>query len=184
MRVEQAGQLLPHRLGGGDDQAAELVAGLGAGLDRAAAGHLQGPDRFHRAVTGLWLPRRLAVEGGQRGGDRIGGIGLAAPTPGLPVRPDDLGDLDALGGQVAGQPGAVTPGALHADFDQLTVAAHPGQRRRIACRGGRELPGPQHPAGLIGHAGHMHLGMGIHATGDEPACICDRGHVVSIPCTD
>jgi hypothetical protein len=34
----QGGQLLPHRLGGSDDQAAELVAGLGAGLDRAAAG--------------------------------------------------------------------------------------------------------------------------------------------------
>ena len=64
------------------------------------------------------------------------------------------------------------------------MAAHPGQRRPVTRGGGRELPGPQNPAGLIGHAGHMHLGMGIHAAGDGPACICDRGHVVSISCTD
>jgi hypothetical protein len=113
----QASQFLPQRLGGGDDQAAELVAGLGAGLDRAAAGHLQGPDRFHRAVTGFRLTRRLAVQGGQRGGDCIGGIGLAAPAPRLPVRPDHLRHLDAAGGQVAGQPSPVAPGAFHPDLD-------------------------------------------------------------------
>src|SRR5262249_60059890 len=61
LRRGKGGYLLPQLLRGGDDQAEELVASLGAGLDRAPAGHLQGADRLHRAITGLRLPRRLAV---------------------------------------------------------------------------------------------------------------------------
>ena len=70
----QGGQFLPQHLGSGDDQIAELVAGLGAGLDRAAAGYLQGPDRLHRAVTGLRLPRCLTVQRGKCGRDGISSI--------------------------------------------------------------------------------------------------------------
>ncbi len=180
LRRGQAGQPCPQDLGGGDNEVAELVSGLGAGLDRAAAGHLQRPDRLRRPVTGLRRPRRIAVQGGQRGGDRVGGIGLAVPTAGLPVRPDHLGHLHAGGGQVAGQAGAVAAGALHADLHQFAVAPHPGQRRPEARPGGRELLGPQDPAYLVDHAGHVHLGVGVHAPGDEPDCICDRRHVVSI----
>jgi len=36
----QQGELRAQRLGGGDDQIAQPVAGLGAGLDRAASGEL------------------------------------------------------------------------------------------------------------------------------------------------
>jgi hypothetical protein len=50
-------------------------------------------------------PGRLAVQGSQRGRDRISSIGLAAPPPGLPVRPDDLCYPDALRSKVTGQPG-------------------------------------------------------------------------------
>ena len=153
-------------LGGGEDQVAELVAGLGAGLDRAAAGDLQRADRLCRAVTGLRRPGRFAVQCGQGGGDRVGGIRLAAAAARLPVRPDHLGHLNALGGEVAGQPGAVAAGALHADLHQLAVTPHPGQRRLVACRADGELPGAQDPAGLVDHAGHVHLGVGIHAPGD------------------
>jgi hypothetical protein len=166
LRRGQAGQLVPHLLGGGDDQVAELVAGLGAGLDRAAAGDPQRPDRLHRAVTGLRRPGCLAVQGGQRGGDRVGDVGLAAPAAGLPVRPDHLGHLHALGGEVAGQPGAVAAGALHPHLHQVAVASHPGQRRLVTRRVGGELPGAQDPADLAGHAGHVHLSVGVHAPGD------------------
>jgi hypothetical protein len=37
-------------------------------------------------------------------------------APGLAVRPHHLGHLNAAGGQVAGQPGTVTAGALHPTF--------------------------------------------------------------------
>jgi hypothetical protein len=70
------GELLPQLLGGGEDQVTQLVAGLGAGFDRAGPGHPQRQDRLHQPVAALWHPRRLAAEGGQRGSHRVGGIGL------------------------------------------------------------------------------------------------------------
>ena len=69
----------------------------------AAAGHSQHPDRLHSPVVGLRRPGGFAVEGGQRGGDRVGGVGRA-PAAGQPVRPDYLGYLHALAGQAAAPP--------------------------------------------------------------------------------
>jgi hypothetical protein len=53
-------------------------------------GHPQHPDRLGCPVAALRHIRRLAVEGGQRRGHRVGGIGLGALAAGLPIRPDHL----------------------------------------------------------------------------------------------
>jgi hypothetical protein len=55
---------------------------------------------------------------------------------------------------------------------------------RAACFPGgpgfrREFLSADYPACLAGHAGHVYLGVGIHATGDERPGICDRSHVLS-----
>jgi hypothetical protein len=55
------GQLLAQRLGCGEDQVTQLVACLGAGLDRVGPGHPQRPDRprlpRHGSSASL-MPRR------------------------------------------------------------------------------------------------------------------------------
>jgi hypothetical protein len=49
----QPGDLLAQRPGCGEDQAAQRVAGPGAGLDRCRAGRFQRPDRLSRPVAAL-----------------------------------------------------------------------------------------------------------------------------------
>jgi hypothetical protein len=55
----EAGQIVTQVLRCGGEQAVQLVERRGAGLDRAAAGHPQRPDRFDRSSAGLRGPRRL-----------------------------------------------------------------------------------------------------------------------------
>jgi hypothetical protein len=81
--------------------------------DSDGPGHPQHPDRLGRPVAALRHIKRLAVEGGQRRGHRVGGIGLAALAAGLPIRPDHLDHRHPRGRQVAGQPAVVAAGALH-----------------------------------------------------------------------
>jgi hypothetical protein len=173
------GELLPQLLGGGEDQVTQLVAGLGAGFDRAGPGHPQRPNGLGCPVAAFWHARCLAAEGGQRGSHRVGGVGLAALAAGLAVRPHHLGHLHATGGQVAGQPGAVTAGALHPYLRQLAMRAHPGQRRLIPGRTSRERLGAQHPAHLNQHRGHVHIGVRVHAPRDRQHLLCDPGHNLS-----
>ena len=127
---------------------------------------------------GLRSTARLAVERRQGGGGRVGRIGLAALAAGLAVGADHLDHLDPLGSQVAGQSGPVTAGALHTNLDQPAMPAHPGQHRLVAAGGGRELLGAQHPADGVHHGGDVHLGMGVHTTGDGLCWVCNPGHVV------
>jgi hypothetical protein len=44
---------------------------------------------------------------------------------------------------VPGQPGPVAAGALHADLDQVAMAAHPRHSHPVTGQGGRELPGAE-----------------------------------------
>ena len=62
-------------LTGGDQQAVDLVGGLGAGLDCGAACHAQHPDRLHRPVGGFGHCGGLAAERGTSRGLGVDGIG-------------------------------------------------------------------------------------------------------------
>jgi len=109
---------------------------------------------LHRPVTGLRRPGRLAVQGGQRGGDRVGATGLAAAAAGLPVRPDHLGHLHALGGQVAGQAGPVASAA---------GATSDGGRPAPIRIGARIDPPPMPPTQPTMAATRTRTGGGIRA---------------------
>jgi hypothetical protein len=94
-------------------QRADLVGGLGAGLDRAAAGHHQRAQFPDGAVA--VLGDGTGIPGQHRAGcclgvDRVA-LALAA-SPG-PVRAIHLDHIDALVGEVLGEPVAVAGGALH-----------------------------------------------------------------------
>src|SRR6266487_3543296 len=134
---------------------------------------------LHQPVAALRHAGRLTVEGGQRGRHRVSGIGFAALPTGLAVRPDHLDHLNAAGGQVAGQPGTVTAGALHPHLGQLAVCAHPGQRSLISGRISREGLGAQHPAHLIHRRSHMHVRVSVHAPGNGQLLLCEPGHNLS-----
>ena len=80
----------------GVDDGVELVGGLGAGLDGAAPGDSQQPDRFHRAGLRLRGAGRLAGQHRPGGADGVGRVGLAVAATMLPVRAGHLDHRHAL----------------------------------------------------------------------------------------
>ena len=82
----QAAELAPQGFRGGHDDGAELVERGGAGLDRAAAGHLQHADGFDRA--GAEFGHGGGPSGQHRPGgcDRVDRVGLAQAATLGPVR--------------------------------------------------------------------------------------------------
>jgi hypothetical protein len=88
----------------------------------------------------------------------------------LAVRAIDLHDPDAGRGQVPGQPGAVAAGALDAGQGHVPEPAQPAEQIGVPGRGGRELPHAEQPAERIQRGGYVHVGVGIHAAGDD-ACV-------------
>ena len=174
----QPGEPPADLLGCGEDQVAQLVAGLGAGLDRAGPGHPQRPDRPPPPRRGSSAPRNASP---LRAASAAATASAAPDLPrwGLPVRPHHLGHLHAAGGQVAGQPGAVAAGALHpppwpARRARASRPARPGTRPPWPGR-----PGCPAPAHLIHRRGHVHVSMGVHAPGDGQHLLCDPGHDLS-----
>jgi len=81
----QSSQLGPQLLGGGGDQAAELVEGPDPVLAGAGAGHPQYADGLHAAVSRLGQALGAARQGCSGGLDRVERIGLAGPAPLLAV---------------------------------------------------------------------------------------------------
>jgi hypothetical protein len=69
-------------------------------------------------------------------------------TAGRPVGPVDLPHPLTVGGQEAGQPGAVAAGAFHSPGDGLAQALGPSQERGVAGAGGRGHGGAK-PAPLL-----------------------------------
>ncbi|MDT7714153.1 MAG: hypothetical protein QOH09_145 [Pseudonocardiales bacterium] len=71
---------------GRDQQRLELIGGLGASLDRAAAGHPQRPDRFDDPVAGLRDRGAGGTQGGPGRGIGIDRVRLALRATSPPVR--------------------------------------------------------------------------------------------------
>jgi hypothetical protein len=117
----------------------EFVHAGGTGLDRTGTYRVQGADRLGDAVPGLG--HRLGTPGQHRisGGVGIQWVGLTLGAALPPVRPVDLDHLHTLAGQVAGQRRAIGAGAFHPDRVNPPETAHPRQQRPIPGRGGREF---------------------------------------------
>ncbi|WP_346347498.1 hypothetical protein [Streptomyces sp. YIM 121038] len=78
--VAQPGQEFPEFGIGADQDALELVDGLGAGRDRRAFGELDQPQHLHRAVARL--RRGPAGQHGSGSGFGVDGVGLAVTSAG------------------------------------------------------------------------------------------------------
>ena len=166
----EPGEPGPQVIRPGHDQRPGLVDRLGPLIAGAAFGDHQRPDRLHRAVPALRRPCCPAGLRGPRGADRVQRIRLALAVAVLAIRAVDLDDPDAGRGQVPGQPGAVAAGALDADQGEVPEPAQPAEQIGVPGRGGRELPHPQKAAERIQCGGHVHVGVGVHAAGDD-ACV-------------
>jgi hypothetical protein len=110
------------------------------------------------------------------GGDRVDRVGLALPAAGLAIRPVDLDHRDGLGGQVAGQTGAVGAGALHPHLDQRAEAAQPGQQCHVAGCGGSELRVAEQPSRAVDRGCMVGSAVGVHAAEDIQACTRHDGY--------
>jgi hypothetical protein len=89
------------------------------------------------------------------------GIASALEASGLAVGPVDLQHRLVVGGEEAGQPGAVAAGAFHPPGDGRTEPPGPGQQLSVAGRGGRDLQGVQLAAELVGGVGDVDVQVGI-----------------------
>ena len=98
--------------------------------------------------------------------DGVEGIGLARPTPLLAVRPIDLDDVDAVGLQVTGEPGAVAASALDADQGDGSEAAQPAEQAPVAGGVRGKRLDAQQPADGVQGGGHMDVEVGVNASGD------------------
>ena len=100
------------------------------------------------------------------GGLGVEGVGLAVAAPGLAVGPVDLQDGLAVGGEEAGQGGAVGAGALHAPGDGLAEPARPGEQVVVAGGGGGDLDGVDAAAELVVGVGDVDVQVGVDPDGD------------------
>src|SRR5215510_6066296 len=106
------------------------------------------------------------------------GPGLARPPPVLPVGTIHLHHPHPRRGDVPGQAGTVPAGPFDAGQAHRAEPAQPAQQLGISSRGGRELGDAEQPADRVERGGDVHVGVGVHATGDSAclhACLYD-GH--------
>jgi len=103
---------------------------------------------------------------GPRGADRVQRAGLALPAAVLPARPVRLHHPDTGGGQVPGQPRAVTAGPLDAHQGDGPEPAQPAQQAGLAGGGSRELLHAEQPPDGVQRGCDMHLGVGVDTAGD------------------
>ena len=146
--------------GAGHDDSVDLVGGDGAGLDRGAARHTQGPDRLDASVGALGHHCGTAVERGPCRWLRVDGVGLAAAAAHLAVRAVRIDDVDAGSREVPGEARAVGAGSLHADALDAAVAAEPSQQRRAAGGVRVERGAAQDPCGAVEDGGDMGVVVG------------------------
>src|SRR5436305_13924700 len=123
---------------GGDDQAADLLPGLGARLDRAAPGDLQHPDRLDDPVAALRRRSCFARQDQPSWRLRVDGVRLAEVTAAAAARPGDLDHLDALPGQETRKASTEAAGALDAGHRNGSAVARPSKEQPITASGRRE----------------------------------------------
>ena len=162
-------------LGGGHDDSVDLVGGDGAGLDRGAARHTQGPDRLDASVGALGHHCGTAVERGPRRCLRVDGVGLAAAAAHLAVRAVHIDDVDAGSREVPGEARAVGAGSLHADALDAAVAAEPSQQRRVAGGVRVERGAAQDPSGAVEDGGDMGVLVGVDPAEYGGVVLCHDG---------
>jgi hypothetical protein len=164
---------------GGDQQPFQGIDGLGAGLDGALAGHPQAADHLDRAVLGLGGAGGHSGLDGAGGGVGIDWVALAMAAASRPVGPVDLQDSLAVGGQEAGQPGAVTAGALHPPGHGLAQALGPAQQLGVAGGGSRGHGGGQPTSLLVPSSSDMAMLVGVDPDGDlRPRGVCHGGGAI------
>jgi hypothetical protein len=126
----QGPQLAADGVGGGVDQAVELVGGRGPRLERTGAGDPQLAERFHGPVAGLGDHGGVTGEHSSRRGFCVDGVGLAAPTAGLTVRSVHLQHVEPAGPEVPAQSRSPGAGALDADGETSPWPVTQRARRR------------------------------------------------------
>jgi hypothetical protein len=113
-------------------QVTHLGDGLDPGVTGRALGHHKHPDGLDWTVLGLARARGPAAQCGPGRLDGIEGVGLAVVAPGLPVRPVDLDNLQALSPEEPGQSDAIGAGALDADLGHVAEPLEPGHQGLVA----------------------------------------------------
>jgi hypothetical protein len=76
---------------------------------------------------------------------------------------------------VASQARTVAAGALDTDQGDRAEPAQPAQQAGVPGRGGREFPHAEQASERIQRGGYVHVGVGVHATGDGVRVFYD-GH--------
>ena len=159
----------------GDQQIAELVGGLGAGLDGAGAGTRSTrmastiPLRALGVVVASSASTARAAASASMGSDlprrrRRWRLGRSTSTTVTPAW-----------GEVAGKAGAVGARPLHPGPDEATVTTGPGHQLVEAGGGHWDGQRAQWPAELVQQAGDVDLGVGIDAEDDLCGLICHGG---------
>ena len=90
--------------------------------------------------------------------------------PVLAVRAIHFDHPHAGGRQVAGQARPVAAGPFDADQGECPEPAQPAQQAGVSGRGGGELPHAQQTAERVQRGRDVHVGVGVHAAGDD-ACV-------------
>ena len=130
---------------------------------RRTAGHRQDADRFDVTDRGSsGRPNALPDSAARAARDGVDRVGLALTVTDLPVRAIDLDHRDAGTVQLAGQPGPIGAGALHADQLDDAVRAQPADQPLIAGLGRLERLDAEHTAEVIDYRGDVHINMGVH----------------------
>ena len=173
MEDAETPELGPDGLGGGRDQVAHLVEGLGPSLASRRPGDPQNPHGLDVSVPRLGLATGVAREGGPGGRDGVLGIGLSLEPAALAVGAVDLDDADPLALEMAGEPGAIGPGAFDTDeFDRPEVG-QPPQQLLVAALGSGEALDPKESPSFVQSCSYMDVEVRIDAAGDAS---CQIGH--------
>jgi len=147
-----------------------------SGLVRAALHGRQGPQRLDRPVVTLGCAGGLTGQDGAGRGDRVDDVGLAVAAADLPVRPRHLHHLDPSAGQVPGECGPVTSGALDADLVEAAVPAQPREQLPVAGHSRGKRARAQHPTQLIQRGRDVQVLVGVNAARDDDVVGCQSGH--------
>jgi len=125
-------------VGGRRDEAAHLVQRPDPLRAGRGPNDPQNPHGFDVSVPGLGFTGGVTGLRGSCRGDRVLRVALAAPAAPLPVRAVHLDHPDAVALEVAGEAGAVAPGALNPDRLDHAERGKPGEETAVPSGGGVE----------------------------------------------